>query len=103
MNNGTLTNLRAPSTLEKDPCAIAQFREKFKRSLRQCVVRGFSVEEAFGMIWVETLEEVLLTDEEQGELYEDLISWAKSSLLGFFPSNSQELFTISNRCFSDFH
>ena len=54
-----------------------QFRQKFQRSLRCCVRRGFSVEESFGMIWVETWEEVALSELEQSELYEELIDWAK--------------------------
>ena len=54
-----------------------QFRLKFQRSLRACVRRGFSVEESFGMIWVETWEEIALTEREQSELYEEMIDWAK--------------------------
>ena len=56
------------------------FRLKFQRSLRSCVRRGFSIEEAFGMIWVETWEEVSLSEQEQSELYEELISWAKTGV-----------------------
>jgi hypothetical protein len=55
-----------------------QFRQKFQRSLRSCVRRGFSVEESFGMIWEETWEEISLTEREQAELYEELIDWAKN-------------------------
>jgi hypothetical protein len=54
-----------------------QFRQKFQRSLRACVRRGFSVEESFGMIWVETWEEVALSEKEQAELYEEMIEWAR--------------------------
>lgn len=54
-----------------------QFRHKFQRSLRACVRRGFSVEESFGMIWVETWEEISLSEREQSELYEEMIEWAK--------------------------
>ena len=56
-----------------------RFRERFQRSLRSCLRRGFSVEEAFGMIWVETWEEISLTEEEQSELYDELIDWVKKS------------------------
>jgi hypothetical protein len=56
------------------------FRHKFQRSLRSCVRRGFSVEEAFGMIWEETWEEVLLSEREQSELYEELIEWTKRTV-----------------------
>jgi hypothetical protein len=58
-----------------------RFRDKFQRSLRSCIRRGFTVEESFGMIWVETWEEVALTEEEQSALYDELIRWAKTSLL----------------------
>ncbi len=54
-----------------------QFRQRFQRSLRACLRRGFSIEESFGMIWVETWEEVSVTDREQSELYDELIDWAK--------------------------
>lgn len=53
------------------------FRARFQRSLRNCVRRRFSVAECFGLIWVETLDEVSLTEHEQSELYEELIDWAK--------------------------
>jgi hypothetical protein len=55
------------------------FRERFQRSLRSCLRRGFCLEESFGMIWVETWEEIPLTDREQGELYDELINWAKNA------------------------
>lgn len=57
--------------------AKQRFREKFQRSLRSCVRRGFSVEESFGMIWVETWEEIAISEKDQSELYEELITWAK--------------------------
>lgn len=63
---------QAPTLTRKD-----RFRQKFQRSLRSCVRKGFSVEESFGMIWVETWEEVALTEREQSELYDELIAWAK--------------------------
>ena len=33
------------------------------------------------MIWVETWEEIALTEEEQSALYDELIRWTKTSLL----------------------
>ena len=54
-----------------------RFREKFQRSLRSCLGRGFSVEESFGMIWVETWEEIALSEKDQSELYDELIGWAR--------------------------
>lgn len=41
------------------------------------MIRGFQVEECFGMIWEETLEEVELSFREQNELFPELIAWAK--------------------------
>lgn len=55
------------------------FREQFQRSLRSCLRRGFSMEESFGMIWVETWEEIAINEREQAELYDELIGWAKSA------------------------
>jgi hypothetical protein len=56
---------------------MERFREKFQQSLRSCLRRGFSVEESFGMIWEETWEEVAVTEEEQSQLFDELINWAK--------------------------
>ncbi len=74
-----------------------RFRVRFQRALRSCVRRRFSVAECFGVIWLETLEEIALTDEQQSELYEELIHWAKFRL---FPevihSHSPELFTANH-------
>ena len=54
-----------------------QFQERFQCALTQCVGRGFQVEECFGVIWEETLEEVELSFREQNELYPELIAWAR--------------------------
>ena len=61
------------------PSRKERFRQQFQRSLRSCVTRGFSVEESFGMIWVETWEEISLTEVEQAELYDELLKWAKTA------------------------
>jgi hypothetical protein len=61
--------------------AKGRFRERFQRSLRSCLRRGFSVEECFGMIWVETWEEIALSEQGQSELYDELIGWAKRCTL----------------------
>ena len=60
------------------PTGKQLFREKFQNSLRSCIRRGFSVEEAFGMIWVETWEEIAVDEQEQYELYDELIHWARN-------------------------
>ena len=54
------------------------FCAKFQDALRECIRHRFSVEEAFGIIWVETLDEVPLLPEEQASVYEKMIQWAKS-------------------------
>jgi hypothetical protein len=67
-----------PLSVSTDGSQKARFREKFQRSLRACLRRGFSIEESFGMIWVETWEEIALSEEDQSALYEELICWAKT-------------------------
>ena len=73
-----------------------RFRDKFQRALRSCIRKGFTVEESFGMIWVETWEEISLTEREQSELYDELIRWAKSS----FPAEPRPLTTLIHRSYS---
>jgi len=74
------------------------FRVRFQRALRSCVRRRFSVAECFGVVWLETLEEIPLTDQEQSELYEQLIDWAKYLLfLDVIHSHSPGLFTPKRR------
>jgi hypothetical protein len=68
--HGQFSHARSGSEMER-------FRDKFQRSLKSCVKKGFSVEESFGMIWVETWEEVAVTEEEQSQLFDELIGWAK--------------------------
>jgi len=63
-----------------------EFRARFQRSLRACVQRGFSVEESFGMIWVETWEEIAVSEREQSELYDELLRWAKNGLFHQIPT-----------------
>jgi hypothetical protein len=53
------------------------FRERFRCAIEQCVRHGFQVEECFGVIWEETLEEVEIPFREQNELFPELIRWAK--------------------------
>jgi hypothetical protein len=70
---GDLQQARNGSEMER-------FRERFQRSFHSCVRRGFSAEESFGMIWVETWEEVAVTEEEQSMLFDELIGWAKKAV-----------------------
>ncbi len=71
------------------------FRARFQRALRSCVRRRFSVAECFGVIWLETLDEIALTDQQQSELYEELIAWAKHRLFAeVIHSHSPDLFTF---------
>ncbi len=53
------------------------FRRHFQRALRGCTRRGFSVEECFGLIWEETIELLPLSEADQGQLYEEMIAWAR--------------------------
>jgi hypothetical protein len=55
------------------------------------------------VIWLETLDEVALTEPEQAELYDELIHWAKERL---FPevihASSRPLFTVGTAAFRGF-
>src|SRR5687767_13064625 len=79
-----------PSTLPRD--SKQQFRQHFQRSLRACLRRHFSFEEAFGLIFAETLQEVPLTAAEEAELYEELLNRAREGQ-ELFPRYSTALFT----------
>lgn len=57
--------------------AQVRFRQQFKRSLKSCIRRDFSVAECFGTIWQETLEEISIPESEQRALYQELLQWAK--------------------------
>ena len=57
---------------------IQEFRLLFTRSLSQCVGKGFTVEEVFGVIWEETLDQIRLHDSEQMVVYHELIQWARN-------------------------
>ncbi len=58
--------------------AEEQFRTRFKHALSGCLHRGFLLEECFGLIWEETLEEIALSDKQQRTLYEELLEWVKA-------------------------
>jgi hypothetical protein len=62
-----------------------RFRREFQRSLRQYLARHGSVAEGFGLVWEFTLRDVPLEDSQQGQIYWELIQWARG----------YELFTIS--------
>jgi len=58
--------------------AREQFRVRFKHALSGCLHKGFLLEECFGMIWEETLEEISLSEKAQGTLYAELLEWVKT-------------------------
>src|SRR5687767_13776889 len=66
-------------TTAPDRDAKQQFRQHIQRSLRACLRRRFSLEEAFGVIFAETLQEVPLTGAEESELFDELLSWARQT------------------------
>ena len=67
--------LADPDTDKKDV-----FRERFRCSLQQCLRHGFHVEECFGVIWDETVQEVGLGARDQNEMFPELIVWARRFL-----------------------
>ena len=58
--------------------AREQFRVRFKHALSGCLHKGFLLEECFGVIWEETLEEVSLSEKAQSMLYAELLEWVKT-------------------------
>jgi len=69
-----------------------RFRVHFKSSLRACLRKRFTLEESFGLVFTETLLEVPLAEQEEAQLYLELLDWAtKSSELS--AQYSVDLFT----------
>jgi len=58
--------------------AREQFRVRFKHALSGCLHKGFLLEECFGVIWEETLEEISLSEKAQRTLYAELLAWVKT-------------------------
>ncbi len=56
---------------------IEQFLRQFQRNLLDHVARYSSIAESFGVVWEQTLEAVPLDQRMQGQLYRELIAWAK--------------------------
>lgn len=77
MNN--LSHLPTASDLS---CKSQQlFRLHFQRHLINYLLRDGSLAEGFGIVWERTLADVPLDEEKQGDVYRELISWAKSDKL----------------------
>jgi len=66
---------RKPKTKPAESGAREQFRTRFKQALSGCLHKGFLLEECFGLIWEETLDEISLSEKEQRTLYEELLAW----------------------------
>ena len=69
-----------PKTKPAESGAREQFRTRFKQALAGCLQKGFLLEECFGLIWEETLDEISLSEQEQGPLYEELLAWVKTHI-----------------------
>ncbi len=69
---------RKPMIKPDESEAREQFRVRFKQALAGCLHKGFLLEECFGVIWEETLEEICLTENEQRTLYAELLEWVKT-------------------------
>lgn len=65
---------KAPESGSKE-----RFRSRFQKALQGCLRRRFSLEESFGLIFAETLNEVPLSVEEETELFAELLAWAKEN------------------------
>jgi hypothetical protein len=77
MKTFTANGLHSGNSATTSESLVGDFRAYFTQALRTCVKHGFTMEEAFGMIWEEALEEVWLPETLQGQVYEELIVWAK--------------------------
>jgi len=69
---------RKPMTRFTESVARDQFRFRFKRALSGCLHKGFLLEECFGVIWEETVEEIALSEKAQRTLYAELLEWVKT-------------------------
>ena len=67
-----------PKTRFTESGARDQFRARFKHALSGCLHKGFLLEECFGMIWEETLDEISLSEKAQGTLYAELLEWVRT-------------------------
>jgi hypothetical protein len=56
------------------------FVQEFQRALTACIKRGFTVDEAFGFIWSETIEQVRLSQHEEARLQPELMQWASRTV-----------------------
>ena len=70
--------VRKPKTRFTESGARDQFRARFKHALSGCLHKGFLLEECFGVIWEETLEEISLSEKAQSTLYAELLEWVKT-------------------------
>ena len=68
-----------------------RFRAYFTRELARCIGKRRSVAESFGLVFTETLDCIPISEDEQGVLYRELLSWAKTSA---------ELFPAVHRSYS---
>jgi hypothetical protein len=69
---------RKPKTKTDESGAREQFRTRFKQALSGCLHKGFLLEECFGLIWEETLDEISLSEKAQRTLYAELLQWVKT-------------------------
>jgi len=69
---------RKPKSRFTELGARDQFRARFKHALAGCLHKGFLLEECFGVIWEETLEEISLSEKAQRTLYGELLEWVKT-------------------------
>jgi hypothetical protein len=66
-----------------------RFRSRFQRRLTEYRSSTASTAEGFGLIWEQTLEEVPLDDDAQGQLYREMINWARSDELFTAPGSER--------------
>ena len=56
-----------------------RFRAHFTRELARHARKHFSIAESFGLAFEQTLDRIPLDEDEQRDLYRELLNWAKQS------------------------
>ena len=68
-----------------------RFRAHFTRELAKCIGKRRPIAESFGLVFTETLDQIPVSEDEQGSLYQELLMWTKKSA---------ELFPAIHRSYS---
>ena len=85
-----------PNCARSQPKLKQRFRFCFRRWLTNYQSEHDSGAQGFGIVWEKTLEEVPIDEEAQGQLYRELISWAKSAGLFKVPTEASKAVRVAD-------